>query len=950
MAAVTIVIPSFDFSGFYFPDLLINLRQFTRVNVPEITDESDEEPFTQILRACALIGHLNNVLLDIVANETLLPTARLLESVRSHLKLIDFKLKQASPAIADVVYEFSKVFTTTTLIVPKGTQSATEQEADTGEITFEAQQDYSIVRTDRPTKVYIFTSGYIDVIDNALDAGDTVIVAGVSFVLGTDFAVGGTAELTAENIKDAINASTNPAIQGRVTAVRDGFTVYLLPTIASVTSITVAESDGATNNFSVRSCSFSSDLSGTWSTVGLLNQMFPTDPRLFDSVYIMHSNIEWDRIDLEFDTPGFGIRGVFEFYDGSFDDDLPDTVVNLGANLQFKVNQLLSPNDQVPKNRKGSKVRVTLNSTGAFEDVYSTFDGTDNYITTEGLLGQAVVDTDVDSYTVGTDWNPVVNEDDQTVVNSERFGDDDFISFDLPDSLTQNWIKAIVNGDEGYWLRFRITDLSGVKATGSLTFVAAGVGVGIEDGDTVTIDDGLGNSDTYEFDTDASVEVGNIAVTITASATASAVRTAFLAATASGTADVTYTSGAGTSVDIVNNNFGSAGNVPIVESISNLATLTPVGMSGGENLPTVPILDILKIDEGGQYLKTSQSQGETQIEDPLGSSNGQPDQSFNLTFRPMIEGSLLIEVDEGSGFTAYNLVDNFLNSTPASKDYILDITADDVATVTFGNGTQGKIPPNGVDNIRATYRIGADVDGNVGALAININKSGIAFVNRVFNPRQALGWTPKEGSTDEDLARLKIEGPASLRTKTGGITLPDFEFLTRQFVASTGSRVVERALGIEETFGVKTIEVVVAGFGGSVLTDALREEIEDYFNGNKDLGIEAAGLSNHEVTVVNYTPRVIDVTATITTTLTQTEPFVNAIKNLLSPSAKFDDGVTYRWDFGALVPRAIIIAELFDLDPFQVKNVQVTTPLVDTQLLTRELPVAGTVSVTLVAP
>ena len=950
MAQTTITIPDFSYSGIYYPDLLVMLRQFARINVPEITDESDEEPATQLLRAMALVGHLNNTLLDIVANETLMPTARLLESVRNHLKLIDVQLSQATPSTADVIYELSKVFTVSTLLVPTGTQTSTESDATIGQILFETLEDFSIEPTNSPSKVFTFQSGYIEVVDNSFEGGDTIIINGVNFVFSVDWVAGATTDDSAQNILEAILLSTDPNVQGRVSLVRRDSIIYLLPDNSSVTSITVSKIDNVTTNFNIRSMSYSSDLSGTFSTVGLLNTMFSSDPRPFDALYVMHSSIEWDQFDFEFDTVGSGIRGAFEFYDGSYDDAKPDSVTNLGPNLSFVVNGLVSPNEITTLNREGTRVRVTLNSTGAFEDVYSQFDGTNNYITTLGLLGQSTVSTSADSYTIGTLWNPVTGEVDDTIENNERFGDSDSISFDLPDNLSQNWIKNTVNGEEGYWLRFRITNISGAKATGSLDFIAAGVGIGIEDGDTVVISDGAGNTDVYEFDSDSSVTLGNIAVTIGVSATPSQVKTAFLAAVVGGSANVTYSDGGSNLVNIENNVVGVAGNVAIIESISNSQSLSPVGMSNGENIPVVPIVNILRIDGGSQYLKTQQVQGETKTEDPLGSSNGLADQQFTLTYSPLIEGSLVLEVDDGSGFSAYNKVDNFLNSGPSSKDYLLDITAENVATITFGDGTQGKIPANGVDNIKATYRIGADVNGNVGSGTIKINSSGIAFIRRVFNPRQAIGWTAKEGSTEEDLARIKIEGPATLRSKAGGITLPDFEFLTRQYVSSTGSKVVERALGIEETFGIKTIEIVVAGFGGTFLTDDLREEIEDYFNGNKEQEIEAKGLTNHEVTVVNYTPEVIDVEVEITTTLTEVAPFENVISDLLSPSAKFDDGVTFRWDYGGLVPRAIIIAELFAVNETLVKNVKLTTPADDIQLGTRSLPVAGNITVNLVEP
>ena len=60
------------------------------------------------------------------------------------------------------------------------------------------------------------------------------------------------------------------------------------------------------------------------------------------------------------------------------------------------------------------------------------------------------------------------------------------------------------------------------------------------------------------------------------------------------------------------------------------------------------------------------------------------------------------------------------------------------------------------------------------------------------------------------MAELKILGPASLRTLGKAITPSDIETLAVQFTSpTTGSSVVSRAKAIEETYGVKTIELLV---------------------------------------------------------------------------------------------------------------------------------------------
>lgn len=813
-----IQIPDFDFSGTYYPEILRALVQFQRANVPEITDESDEEPFQQLLRAYALTAHLNNVLLDVAANEGLITTARLLESVRGHLALIDVTLSQASPSQTDVVLEFSKVFTVATQIAPANSQFGTVEAEDNPQIIFENNNDFTIDPTDKPTAIFTFLAGKIRVLDNTFDGADAIQIAGVDFRVGIEWVAGATIADTIQNITDAINQSGDSAIVGRIGAVNDGVNkISLIPLSPDVESIPVVETDGATNNFDVLSGGFGANKTGLASTDAVTFNLFGAVPKAGDMIYVAHQDIMWDTLEWVFGTPGAGIKFAVEFYDATLEDAKPDLVTNLGSNLELDLTTLLGTQD-----RRGTVVRVVLSSSGASETRISSWDGSKNIVQTQGLLGQSTVSTDEQDYIVGTYWNEVSDAVDGT---TELTADGKF-EFTLPQSQSQNWAKRTVNGIDGHWLRLRV-------------------------------------------------------VSVTA--------------------------------------------------------------------PTDPIVDRIRIDTGGQYLLVPVVQGRTVVDDPLGSSNGAQNQELLLTFKPLIEDTLVVEVDEGSGFSPYNQKENFLSSNSASRDFIVEIDADDEATVKFGDGVQGKIPTPGVDNIRAIYRVGADQDGNVGANTITVNKSGISFVNRVFNPRQASGYAVKDGSTEADLARLKIEGPASLRTRGRAISVKDYEFLATQFESSAGSKIVSRALAIEETFGVKTIEVVVVGQSGLLLTEAEREDLENYFNGNKILGIDPVGLANHEATVVNYDPKTIDVTATVTGG--NEEQIKNAITALLNPSATFDDGVTKRWDFAQEIPLSVIIATIFEVDPINIKKVVLTSPQAvgdSVPMTTRQLPLAGTVSVTVI--
>ncbi len=98
---VDILIPNFSWSSVYYPQLLDALIAFKRLNTPELTDESPQEPTMQFLRAFALVGHLNNGLLDLVALEHTLATAQLADTVRNMLRLIGYEMAPALPARPD---------------------------------------------------------------------------------------------------------------------------------------------------------------------------------------------------------------------------------------------------------------------------------------------------------------------------------------------------------------------------------------------------------------------------------------------------------------------------------------------------------------------------------------------------------------------------------------------------------------------------------------------------------------------------------------------------------------------------------------------------------------------------------------------------------------------------------------------------------------------------------
>ncbi len=145
---------------------------------------------------------------------------------------------------------------------------------------------------------------------------------------------------------------------------------------------------------------------------------------------------------------------------------------------------------------------------------------------------------------------------------------------------------------QGATFNFRVTATRKFFATGSLTAIAANTTNGIEEGDSFVV-----GGKTFEFTTDNAVTPGRFPVLIpSATATNAQVKAAIIAAiNAPGpdqtTASVTASSGAGMVINLVAKTEGTGGNVAITQSISNSATLTPVGMVGGlaSEVVTAPV-------------------------------------------------------------------------------------------------------------------------------------------------------------------------------------------------------------------------------------------------------------------------------------------------------------------------------------------------------------------------
>lgn len=814
MSTTKIIVPDFQFSGFYYAEILRRLRIFNRVNAPEVSSEVAEEPFIQLERAFALVGHLNNVLLDLAACENLLPTCKLADSARLLLKLIDFQMRDYSSGVAELLIELAQVPSTSVQVLEAAALFETERTEESEPVPFEVIDE-----------LYVGPSNVLDAAfalekdrggtDGVTVFGDPTAFESASMAVSTAD-IGKEVELGNSSLGNYGTFIIAAVLQtGALSRVR------LAATLGGEDPLFILETN-LTWTIRAFSSNHASDVNTSgapywtpWASVEAGDKLY------FGSLYAM-----WDQLGVTLQTVGAGITGVWEYYDPDLSDETPDDVVNIGASFQFELTSLLGTPD-----RSGALIRMTYLPTGVYEVVKSYFSGGKNLVESSGFLGQSgTPSVDPEDYSVGTDWNPLPEQDDGTTDLTE----DGDLTFTLPQTLRENWQPVAVQSVEGFFLRYRVISVS---------------------------------------------------------------------------------------------------------------------------TPTEPVLNRVRIDGGSQYVLQDAVQGETVESEPLVSSDGNPGQEFVLATSPGLRDTVAVFVDEGGGEIEWsNLTvdgDSLVTSGPKDRHFVVDQNAQGVLTVRFGDGTHGKVPPLGTDNIRFEYRSNATDEGNVGADTIIVNSDGSSWVKSVTNPRPASGWREADGASEESLALVKEEGPASLRTGNRAVAPEDYETLALAFTSSAGTRPVVRAKAVEEGFGPKTIKLIVVGTNGVAISSSVKDELEEYFNGNPITGVTGVGQANTEVTVINFTPRLLGITVVIEANAALTESLVKTtLATLLSPTAKTSDGAQFVWRFGGRVPLSRIESEIFQISPGNVFDVDVTDPAADVEMSEDELPFldSGSLTVSIVPP
>ncbi len=266
----------------------------------------------------------------------------------------------------------------------------------------------------------------------------------------------------------------------------------------------------------------------------------------------------------------------------------------------------------------------------------------------------------------------------------------------------------------------------------------------------------------------------------------------------------------------------------------------------------------------------------------LGSGNSLPGQTFRLLQSPILaDPEILVlepelpsaveraelERDEDSDaiqerlnpatnqmeiWIRWHEVSDFNGSYPHSRHYTLDHGTGELA---FGNGILGLVPPLGINNIVANYRVGAGSAGNVAKGTVVQLKSPVPGIASVTNRLDAEGGA---GLETAEIARQR--GPQALRHRGRAVSRTDFEWLAREAGGTRLARVVclpntNRDLLREP--GWVTLVIVPQGTDRKLVPSMeLIQQVENSFSRNSFAGLSALNRVNVtgpdyvEVTVV----------------------------------------------------------------------------------------------------
>lgn len=256
------------------------------------------------------------------------------------------------------------------------------------------------------------------------------------------------------------------------------------------------------------------------------------------------------------------------------------------------------------------------------------------------------------------------------------------------------------------------------------------------------------------------------------------------------------------------------------------------------------------------------TQGETVKDEVLGSGNGLELQSFVLKKQPLtylpstdpegivaVDSTLLVTVNGTRWAERPTLVD-----VPAdSQSYTATQDAAGVTAVQFGDGFNGARPPSGRDNVRARYRKGLGVSGNVGVGGVQQLTDNLAGLQKVTNPQATSG-----GADAESPSGIRGNAPTSVRSFGRAVSAADYAALALTFpgVAKASGSWIRRDASLRAV-PQPYVQLTIA------TSNQLPLSQQTPFAGKLRSFLDARRDPNVTMRIVDFTPVFVDLTVTV---------------------------------------------------------------------------------------
>lgn len=329
-------------------------------------------------------------------------------------------------------------------------------------------------------------------------------------------------------------------------------------------------------------------------------------------------------------------------------------------------------------------------------------------------------------------------------------------------------------------------------------------------------------------------------------------------------------------------------------------------------------------DDYGNYLYTvTVAQGRSVSEDVLGTSDGLTEyQSFDCNYQNVIVDSLEVYVNEGDGYVLWERVDSFINSNSDSRHYTVSVDEFDRCTITFGNGSLGRIPMFYESGIIADYRVGGGKIGNVKENTITEVESGISFLDYTTNIDEPF----ELGAEKEPLNEIKELAPKAFKTQERAVAKGDFADMIRLKF----NKYIRFTRDVSEV-GNLTIKTYYLMRDGYDMTDELKNEILEYMLPHKVIG---ATMELHD-----HVDKVVD----IESYLKVDKDYDQATTKALVQSVVESYFASGQFDFGEEFTLTDLESEVMDSIE-GVRSFRITTPAEDVVAEEYEIIKLGTLN------